>query len=102
MLANQQIKLSGHWIQQGDTLIHYAARFKASEVFKSSSPPRGQETGSEVIQVLLSKGADATITNASGKTAFDVACESGSLDAIFLLLQHGVGNSIITPKDNQE
>lgn len=43
----------------------------------------------QVIQFLLSKGANPTLTNSREKTSLEVACELGSLDSIFMLVQHG-------------
>ena len=58
------------------TLLHYAAA-------------RNRE---ESVRYLLQNGADSCIQDIDGKCPLELACQQGSLDAIFLLFKYGIGD----------
>ena len=94
--SNTQCSMTDGSTGRGDTLLHCAVLVSGNDAAPCSTVHVGARN---VIQVLLSKGADPTLTNNSGQTALNVACDRGSLDSIFMIVQYGVGNGTITPME---
>ncbi|KAI2616109.1 hypothetical protein GGR54DRAFT_611210 [Hypoxylon sp. NC1633] len=81
----QNLKLVKHLLDLGADINHQGPLTKATALMEACC-----NSDAEIVEILLRRGADTTLTNNNGLAALALACRFNQLEHVRALIRHGV------------